>query len=64
MKQRQEEGELVPNHSTNDNIIAKTSEFWYNKCRVQVSHEEAREACENISGFFQVLAEWDNRRAR
>ena len=37
--------------------------FWGERTGKSFSREEAREMVANVSGFFQVLAEWD-RKAR
>ena len=44
-------------------ILEKTMAFWSERTGKSFSREEAREMVANVSGFFQVLAEWD-RKAR
>jgi hypothetical protein len=44
-------------------ILEKTMAFWAERTGKSFSREEAREMVANVSGFFQVLAEWD-RKAR
>ncbi len=44
-------------------ILEKTMAFWGERTGKSFSQEEAREMVANVSGFFQVLAEWD-RKAR
>jgi putative DNA primase/helicase len=41
-----------------DNLIERTRQLWMQRFGRDVSHEEAREAVENITGFFAILAEW------
>lgn len=40
-------------------IITDTVDFWGKKNGVQMNKEEARQAINNITGFFQILNEWD-----
>ena len=44
-------------------IIEQTLNFWEKRTGKDLSREDAREMVVNVSGFFQVLAEWD-RKAR
>ena len=44
-------------------IIEQTLNFWGKHTGKDLSREDAREMVVNVSGFFQVLAEWD-RKAR
>ena len=44
-------------------IIEHTLNFWGKRTGKDLSREDAREMVANVSGFFQVLAEWD-RKAR
>jgi hypothetical protein len=44
-------------------IIEHTLNFWGKRTGKYLSQEDAREMVANVSGFFQVLAEWD-RKAR
>jgi hypothetical protein len=53
-------GEVKQEHP---DILEKTMAFWGKRTGKSFSREEAREMVANISGFFQVLAEWD-RKAR
>jgi hypothetical protein len=39
--------------------IERTVTFWEGRTRKEYSREDAREMLANISGFFDVLAEWD-----
>ena len=39
-------------------IISTTKAFWLRKVGATLSDEEAREAVENITGFFQLLEKW------
>lgn len=44
-----------------DKCIQATVDFWSRKTGQRVSEEDAREMNANISGFFAVLHEWDER---
>ena len=44
-----------------EKIMKESAEYWYNKCNVSLSPEDVREAHNNLTGFFQVLSEWDQR---
>lgn len=51
-------GEVKKEHP---DILKKTMAFWGERTGKSFSREEAREMVANISGFFQVLAEWDRK---
>ncbi len=40
-------------------IIEHTIAFWRKRTGEECSHEDARQMVANITGFFDVLAEWD-----
>jgi hypothetical protein len=40
-------------------IIDDTARFWSQRAGKVISREEARQAVENVHGFFQVLLEWE-----
>jgi hypothetical protein len=40
-------------------ILKQTIAFWGKRTGQKISREEARQMVGNVSGFFQVLAEWD-----
>ena len=42
-------------------IISITKAFWLRKAGVTLSDEEAREAVENVSGFFRLLQQWHDK---
>lgn len=42
-----------------ESIIDQTIEFWQSRTSEQLTRESARQIVANVSGFFQVLAEWD-----
>jgi hypothetical protein len=44
--------------AANDNLVERTREFWQARLSHNLSHEDAREIAENITGFFAILAEW------
>ena len=42
-----------------DSIITETFDFWKKNNGVRMNREEARQAVNNIAGFFQILNEWE-----
>jgi hypothetical protein len=40
-------------------LIQQTAAFWDEYAEIKLSDEEARQAVENINGFFNVLNTWD-----
>ncbi len=40
-------------------IIEQTLNFWGKRTGREFTREEGREMVSNVSGFFQILAEWD-----
>ncbi len=42
-----------------DSIITETVEFLDKNYGAQISKEEARQAIKNVTGFFQILNEWE-----
>jgi hypothetical protein len=44
-------------------IVDRTVMFWSERTKQTCSREDARQMLVNVSGFFEVLAEWD-RKAR
>ena len=40
-------------------MIEQTTVFWSERTRTEISPEDAREMVANVSGFFQVLGEWN-----
>jgi hypothetical protein len=45
-----------------DNFLDETIAFWQPRMQRELSREDARQISENLSGFFQVLLEWDAKR--
>ncbi len=41
-----------------EELITSTAEFWQSRSPRRFSREDARQAIENVTGFFQVLAKW------
>jgi hypothetical protein len=39
-------------------LIARTQQTWRRRFQREISTEEARQIIENITGFFDILAEW------
>lgn len=48
-------------HSNDDKCIRTTVDFWTRKTGKPISEEDAREMNANVSGFFAILREWDER---
>ena len=44
----------------NDNLIERTQRLWTSRLRRDLSHEDARQLVENVTGFFAMLAEWSH----
>lgn len=40
-------------------LIEQTITFWQPRSARELTREDARQMIENVTGFFQVLAEWD-----
>jgi hypothetical protein len=51
----------LPDRVDEEYLSNETTEFWYNKCNTSLSPEDIKEAHRNLTGFFQVLSEWDQR---
>ena len=47
-----------------DKFLNETVAFWQPRMRRDLSQEDARQITENLSGFFQVLLEWDAKQKR
>jgi hypothetical protein len=45
-------------HAANDNLIDRTRQVWQPRVGRDLSHEDARQIAENVTGFFAILAEW------
>ena len=45
-------------NAANDNLIDRTIETWQPRVDLALSHEDARQIVENVTGFFSILAEW------
>jgi hypothetical protein len=48
----------------NDKLIERTRRLWHSRLGRDVSCEDARQIAENVTGFFEVLAEWSNTERR
>jgi hypothetical protein len=44
--------------AVNDKLIHQTRQIWQSRIRRELSHEDARQIVENVTGFFSVLYEW------
>jgi hypothetical protein len=42
-------------------IIEHTIAFWSERTKQEFSREDARQILANVAGFFQVLAEWEQK---
>jgi hypothetical protein len=49
---------VKPSSAANDNLIDQTIAVWEPRLRRDLSREDARQIAENVTGFFNVLAEW------
>jgi hypothetical protein len=49
---------VKPAQKMNTEIIGQTIRIWEPRSQRQLSHEDARQIVENVTGFFDVLAEW------
>ena len=47
-----------PSHAANDNLIDRTRQVWQPRIGRDLSREDARQIAENVTGFFDILAEW------
>jgi len=41
-----------------ERFINRTREFWQSRSAGTISREDARQIIQNISGFFEILANW------
>ena len=57
---RMEVRHLLEN-SNDDKVMQESARYWYSKSSVSLSDDELREAHANLSGFLQILHEWDAR---
>jgi len=44
--------------AANDNLINRTIGLWQSRGRRTLSHEDARQIVENVTGFFSILHKW------
>jgi len=44
--------------AANDNLIDRTCRVWRPRLGRDLSHEDARQIAENVTGFFALLAAW------
>ena len=49
---------VKPSHAANDNLIGRTIALWKPRLQHDLNREDARQIVENVTGFFNVLAEW------
>jgi len=42
-----------------DAFLDHTLNVWQPRTKQQLTHEDARQMIENVTGFFQLLVEWD-----
>jgi hypothetical protein len=42
-----------------EQFIDQTVEIWQPRTSKVISHEDARQITENVTGFFEILVEWD-----
>lgn len=59
-ERRQAEASLfLRQRSVDDGVLEKVIDLFEKRAHRTLSKEDARQIVENLSGFFQVLAEWD-----
>ena len=44
--------------AANDDLINRTIGLWQSRGRRTLSHEDARQIVENVTGFFSILHKW------
>ena len=49
---------MKPASAANDNLIDRTRQVWQPRFGRDISREDARQIAENVTGFFDILAEW------
>lgn len=49
---------MKPLSVANENLIDRTIELWQPRLRRELSHEDARQIVENVTGFFSLLSQW------
>lgn len=47
--------------NSQQHILDQTRKLWRTRFNIELTEEDARQAVENVVGFFQVLKEWDER---
>ncbi len=45
---------------TKNSFTERTLEIWQPRTGRVLTHEDARQIVENITGFFEILLEWDS----
>jgi len=53
-------GSSVKAAGTPNPLTEKTLEFWELRSQRRLSREDARQIAENVTGFFQILYEWES----
>jgi hypothetical protein len=49
---------VKPSNAANDNLVDQTIALWRPRMGRDLSREDARQIAENVTGFFNILAEW------
>jgi hypothetical protein len=44
--------------AVSDKLIDRTRQVWQSRMGRELSHEDARQIVENVTGFFSILYEW------
>jgi hypothetical protein len=44
--------------AANDNLVDRTRQLWQPRLGRDPSREDVRQIAENVTGFFNILAEW------
>jgi hypothetical protein len=49
---------VKPSKAANDNLVDQTIALWRPRIGRDLSREDARQIAENVTGFFNILADW------
>ncbi len=49
---------MKPSHAASNNLIEQTHKLWQPRLQRNLTDEDARQIAENVTGFFEILAEW------
>jgi len=52
---------VIPKVNEQKDVCAMTAAFWGKRLGRSMTGDEAKEIIRNVSGFFQILLEWDSK---